>query len=247
MSIDLADYDKLAKKVTRSFWESRLQAKQAQQSSGKSDRGERSSVTSGKNMDGFLNLIKAVVKQNGLKNADICLGRQALTLPGYFRPTKLWDMLIMHQERLVAVIELKSHVGPSFGNNCNNRAEEAIGSAHDLWTAYREAPLEKNPNPSSAGSCLSKIAKSHVAPSPVRSPTSLYSRNSKRPPMPNVMTCSCQKLVQENLYTAAATILSPRKAKTSGAYSELSELTGLKNFIITLAGHIAAEAARQGG
>lgn len=54
----------------------------------------------------------------------------------------------------------------------------------------------------------------------------------------------CQKLVQENLYTAATTILSPRTANTTGAYSELSELTGLRNFLITLAGHIAAEAAR---
>jgi hypothetical protein len=27
---------------------------------------------------------------------------------------------------------------PSFGNNFNNRTEEAIGNAEDLWTAYRE-------------------------------------------------------------------------------------------------------------
>jgi hypothetical protein len=54
----------------------------------------------------------------------------------------------------------------------------------------------------------------------------------------------CQKLVRENLYTAATAILSPRNAKTTGNYRELSELTGLKNFLITLAGHISAEAAR---
>ena len=29
-------------------------------------------------------------------------------------------------------------MGPSFGNNFNNRTEEAIGTAHDFWTAYRE-------------------------------------------------------------------------------------------------------------
>jgi hypothetical protein len=28
---------------------------------------------------------------------------------------------------------------PSFGNNFNNRSEEAIGSASDIWIAYREA------------------------------------------------------------------------------------------------------------
>ena len=54
----------------------------------------------------------------------------------------------------------------------------------------------------------------------------------------------CQKLVQEGLYTAATTILSPRTAKTTGAYSEMSTLTSLKNFVIPLAGHIAAESKR---
>lgn len=32
----------------------------------------------------------------------------------------------------------KTQVGPSFGNNFNNRSEEAIGSASDVWIAYRE-------------------------------------------------------------------------------------------------------------
>lgn len=36
------------------------------------------------------------------------------------------------------MVELKSQVGHSFGNNFNNPVEEAIGSAVDIWTAYRE-------------------------------------------------------------------------------------------------------------
>jgi len=35
-----------------------------------------------------------------------------------------------------------------------------------------------------------------------------------------------------------------RTAANSGNYAELSELTGLKSFITSFAGHIAAEAAR---
>jgi hypothetical protein len=38
----------------------------------------------------------------------------------------------------VAALEFKSQVGPSFGNNFNNRTEEAIGSATDVWRAYEE-------------------------------------------------------------------------------------------------------------
>ena len=73
--------------------------------------------------------------------------RAVLTLPGYFRPTKLWDLLVIHKGELIAAIELKSQVGPSFGNNFNNRTEEAIGTAHDFWTAYQEEAFGKQPRP----------------------------------------------------------------------------------------------------
>lgn len=244
MSIDLADYDKLAKKAIRSFWKTRTQATQTQKASGKSDQGERSGVTSGKNMNGFLKLIEAVAKKNGMASANIHLEQRALTLPGYFRPTKLWDMIIMNEDRLVAAIELKSHVGPSFGNNCNNRAEEAIGSAHDIWTAYREGAFGKQSQPFLGWLMLVEDCE--------KSRSAVASKEPHFPVFPEFKTASyadrydllCQKLMQEKLYTSATTILSQRKAKSTGAYSELSELTGLRNFVITLASHISAEAAR---
>ena len=93
------------------------------------DKGERASVTGGKNMDGFIDFVVDLVKANGLQYASIHQQRALLTLPGYFRPTKLWDLLVLNHGRLLAAIELKSQVGPSFGNNFNNRTEEAIGSA----------------------------------------------------------------------------------------------------------------------
>jgi hypothetical protein len=135
---DLADYQTKAREPVKAFWGNREAARQKQIESGKTDQGERAGVTAGKNMDGFLALMKEIVRRNGLVNAEICLQRQLLTLPGYFRPTKLWDMLMMNNGRLMASMELKSQVGPSFGNNFNNRTEEAIGTAVDLRTAYRE-------------------------------------------------------------------------------------------------------------
>lgn len=54
----------------------------------------------------------------------------------------------------------------------------------------------------------------------------------------------CQKLVQEQLYTSASVLLSPRTSVDTGDYSELSEMTGLKTFVTSLAGHVAAEATR---
>ncbi len=98
-------------------------------------------------MDGFANLVIDIVKANGLPHAEIHQKRAVLTLPGYFRPTKLWDLLVMNEGHLVAALEFKSHVGPSFGNNFNNRTEEAIGTSHDLWTAYREGAFGKQARP----------------------------------------------------------------------------------------------------
>lgn len=105
MSIDLADYQTRAREAVKAFWGNRDAARQKQIESGKADQGERAGVTAGKNMDGFLALIKEVVQRNGLGHAEICLQRRLLTLPGYFRSTKLWDMLVMNDERLVAAIE----------------------------------------------------------------------------------------------------------------------------------------------
>jgi hypothetical protein len=46
----------------------------------------------------------------------------------------------------------------------------------------------------------------------------------------------CQRLVQEQLYTTAAIITSPRTATNTGEYADLSEMTSLKMFVASLAG-----------
>ena len=54
----------------------------------------------------------------------------------------------------------------------------------------------------------------------------------------------CQRLVQEQLYTTASLMASPRTASATGEFSELSSMTNLKTFVTSFAAHIAAEAAR---
>jgi hypothetical protein len=61
----------------------------------------------------------------------------ARLLPGYYRASKNWDVVVTHKGAVVAIIELKSQVG-SFGNNLNNRIEEMIGQSLDLWRSVRE-------------------------------------------------------------------------------------------------------------
>lgn len=143
MALDLVDYESKATKAVKAFWCNRVSAQQKQRENGRPDQGERAGVTAGRNMDGFLELVIDVVRANGLGNADIHRNPAMLTLPGYFWPTKRWDVLVIHKSQLIAAVELKSQVGPSFGNNFNNRVEEAIGTAHDFWTAYREQAVRQ--------------------------------------------------------------------------------------------------------
>ena len=97
MALDLTDYQKKAAKAVKAFWNSRNASHTKQLASGKVDAGTRGAVTSGKNMNGFVSLLIDLIKANGLKDANIIRdGRVPLTLPGYFRPTKMWDMLVIH-------------------------------------------------------------------------------------------------------------------------------------------------------
>ena len=246
MAIDLVDYERKAREAVMAFWGNREKAKQKQIEAGTIDQGERAGVTGGKNMDGFIALVIELVKANGLAHASIHQQRALLTLPGFFRPTKLWDLLVIHRGQLIAAIELKSQVGPSFGNNFNNRTEEAIGTAHDLWTAYREDAFGKHPRPFVGWMIL--VEDSPGSRSPVRDTSPHF------PVLPEFQGASylkrydilCQRLVKEQLYTTASVIASPRTAVNSGDYAELSQMTSFKTFVTSFAGHIAAEAARLG-
>ncbi|MBK6930126.1 MAG: PaeR7I family type II restriction endonuclease [Saprospirales bacterium] len=244
MALNLSNFEVKARDATKAFWGNREKARQKQLESGTADQGERAGVTAGKNMDRFIALMIDLIKDNGLVLADIHLKKAVLTLPGFFRPTKIWDVLVIHQNRLVAALELKSQVGPSFGNNFNNRAEEAIGAAHDFWTAYREGAFGKHPRPFVGWLIMVEDAPESRRPVTTSSPHfSVFPEFNKTSYLERY-DILCQKLVQEQLYSAASVITSTRSAEMTGDYSDLSGMTSLKTFVTSLVGHIAAEAAR---
>jgi hypothetical protein len=245
MPLDLANYEAKAKEAVKAFWGNRVAAAEKQRELGREDQGERAGVTAGKNMDGFLALIQDVVRANGLGEAHMMIGRRLLTLPGFFRPTKLWDLLVINNGRLIAALELKSQVGPSFGNNFNNRTEEAIGTGVDLWTAHREGAFGlETPRPFVGWLMLVEDAPESRSPVKVSSPHCAVFPEFQGASYLDRYNILCRKLMQEHLYTTATVLASPRSAAVTGEYSELAEITGLKTFITTFAGHIAAEASR---
>ena len=246
MPLDLVDYENKTREAVRAFWGNREAARQKQIESGRADQGERAGVTAGKNMDGFLALVLDIIKANGLAHAEIHRKKAMLTLPGYFRPTKLWDLLVIHKGELIAAIELKSQVGPSFGNNFNNRTEEAIGTAHDLWTAFREEAFGKQPRPFVGWLMMVEDAPSSRSPVRDSSPHFPVFEEFKGASYLQRYDLLCQRLVQEQLYTTAAVIAAERSAVDTGDFTELSSMTNLNAFVTSLAGHVASSAARLG-
>lgn len=210
MSIDLLNCEEQARGAVQMFWANREEAKRRQTAFGKSDQGERAGVTAGKNMDGFIELVKQIVRANGLPLASIHVKRSVVTLPGYFRPTKLWDVVVINRGRLIGALEFKSHVGPSFGNNFNNRTEEAIGTAQDLWTAYREGAFGDYPRPFVGWLIL--VEDTDASRSPVKDLSPHF------PTFPEFYGASYavrydvlyRRLIRERLYTAASVLMSPR-------------------------------------
>jgi hypothetical protein len=142
----LADLDERFQAAVQAFWDARDRQQQKQIEAGKIDAGTRGAVTGGTQMGALETLLTDVLLDSGLSRSDI-RARTALALPGYYRPEKRWDLLVIADGQLLAAVEFKSQVGPSFGNNFNNRTEEAIGNAEDIWTAYREGRFGKHPAP----------------------------------------------------------------------------------------------------
>ena len=94
-------------------------------------------------------------------------------------------------------LEFKSQVGPSFGNNFNNRTEEAIGTAIDLWTAYREAAFGQIPRPFVGWLVLVEDCEKSRSPVQDNSPHFPVLDEYKGASYADRYDLLCQKLVQE--------------------------------------------------
>ncbi|MBI3259659.1 MAG: hypothetical protein HYZ54_09325 [Ignavibacteriae bacterium] len=101
MPLNLAEYELLATQAVKHFWNNRYSAKDRQTQLGKIDQGSRGAVTAGTNMNGFVNLVHKLAAANGMPDASIIRNGHLMTLPGYFRPTKRWDLLLIHKGMLV--------------------------------------------------------------------------------------------------------------------------------------------------
>ncbi|MEO7862285.1 MAG: PaeR7I family type II restriction endonuclease [Nitrospirales bacterium] len=196
-------------------------------------------MTGGKHGDGFIGLMASILRDAGVSDAEIFTS-QKKTLPCYFRPSKDWDLIVKVGDDLIAVIEVKAHVG-SFGNNFNNRVEEALGSATDFWAAYSEATFKPSARP-----WLGYLMMLEDAP--------VSTRPCKAKQLPHYpmrkefagisyarrYEIFCERRVRERHYDATCFLMSNAKDGKRGKYTEPNIELSFRNFAASLSARAAA-------
>lgn len=238
----MLDLEKALTKAVKHFWQVRGHQKKRQGGkTGKKDSGERGSVTGGKHADGFVQLVEAIVKDAALENIAIHVTKKnPRTLPGFYRPSKEWDLVVLSGKSLVAVIEVKSQVG-SFGNNFNNRVEEALGNATDFWAAYREGIFKPSPKPWLGYLFMLEEKEASVRPTKLISlkPYKVDDAFQKRS-YAKRYELTCERLVRDRLYDGVCFFTSDAQSGKKGKYAEPNRELGISNFAISLHARAAA-------
>jgi len=221
------------------YWATRLAQQRKQEKTGRADQGLRSAVTGGAQMDGFVDLFTDLIVDAGITEKYI-FRKKALQLPGFFRPTKEWDLLVVKDNSLIVAVEAKSQVGPSFGNNFNNRTEEAMGSALDLWTAYCEGALLASPQPFLGYLFMLEDCAASNKPVKVREPHFKVFPEFVGASYMKRYELFCRKLVLERHHTSTAFIKSDRVRGKNGEYKIPAEDLSLQKFARTLVAHVSS-------
>lgn len=191
-------------------------------------------------MNGFVSLVREILCEGGLPGASVYCDRY-MEVPGWYRPEKKWDLLIVSDGKLLAGIEFKSQVG-SFGNNYNNRAEEAIGSATDLWAAYREGAFQPSARPWLGYLMLLEEAPASLSIVRAKEPHFKVFPEFRDVSYAKRYEILLTKLMRERLYDGVCFLMTKPEDGRNGVYREPAEELGFRNFIESLTAKVIASA-----
>jgi hypothetical protein len=228
-----AELDLKLRAAVSEFWTSReTQAQKQGVKTGIRDAGARTAVTGGSQMDGFVALVRDLLEESGIDKPVIYCER-SMELPGWFRPEKKWDLLVVVESCLIAAIEFKSQVG-SFGNNYNNRTEEAVGSASDLWAAYREGAFKPSARPWLGYLMLLEAAPGSTRPVRAQEPHFKVFEEFRAASYAKRYEILLTKLVRERLYDATCFLMSNSTDGPKGNYTQPAPELNFANFTASL-------------
>lgn len=234
----MRDLESGVRAAVRHFWRTR-QVQSTRPGAGDRDRGARGAVTGGKQMDGFIRLVHQLLVNAKVPESCISVDRR-VELPGWFRAEKKWDLVIVHENQLLAALEFKSQIGPSFGNNFNNRTEEALGSATDIWAAYREGAFKPSSRPFLGYLMLLEDCPQSRTKVRVQQPHFPVFDEFRSASYRDRYAILVEKLLRDRLYDGACFLVSGARSSKSGAYTEpYAELT-FEKLVIPLVARVRA-------
>jgi len=138
----MGESDEVTRAVTW-FWGSR--ASQSDGVNHSQGAAERDAVVGGQHLNAIRDLIANELVRLGTPRSAIKTRGRLKNMPGYFRPTKNWDLAVVDEnDQVIALFELKS-MSSSYGNNANNRTEEAIANSVELQYAVKMGHVPVKP------------------------------------------------------------------------------------------------------
>ncbi len=227
------------------FWQTRdRQDRKQGGKSGRKDAGLRAAVTGGKHLDGFSQICRDLFVEAGLPETHV-FWQNKKELPGFYRAEKNWDLVVVADGSLLAVIEFKAQVGPSFGNNFNNRTEEALGNATDLWAAYREGAFRPSARPWLGYIFILEDCQRSRVPVSVKEPHFKVFPEFQNASYTKRYEILLTKLLRERLYDGACFLLTSRAGGVRGQFHSPSEELTFQSFAAGLSAHAIAYARRK--
>jgi hypothetical protein len=230
---DDQEVDRRVREAVRQMWGTRAAQAAKQLASGRPDAGTRGTATGGRHLDAFADLLAELARQAGFQPGEIRF-RGGVEVPGFYRPTKKWDLVVIRDGRLCAAVELKSMAG-SYGKNLNNRSEEALGSATDIWAAFKQGTVGVHQpwlgylyviREEAASGVVVKVPRTPLPTDPVFERSSYVQRYG----------ILCERMVLERLYSAAAYLAAP--LGTDGQYTQPRAGLEFSSFAKSFYGHL---------
>lgn len=232
----LEDLDREVSDAVNYYWSTLSDQEETQEDSEKTARGRRSQVLGGKQMDGFELLIEDALVDAGVRREDVLHDHEAV-LPGYYRATKRWDIAVVVDGELLAAMELKS-IASSFGNNLNNRIEEAVGNNTDLYQAYQEGLFEPSPTPWVGYMIMMADKEKSSSSVRVREPSFPVDDEFEGASYIDRAEQLCLRMVRQRLVDASAFLTSDRDSGIEGEYEQPNPELTIQRFLSSLVSHV---------
>ena len=234
MPID--DIEQEVADATTHYWATLSDQEASQRDSESTARGRRAQVLGGAQMDGFAGLIEDALVEAGVPRESVLHDHDAV-LPGYYRATKRWDLAVVIDGELLAVMELKS-IASSFGNNLNNRIEEAVGNNTDLYEAYQHGLFEPSPTPWVGYLILMADSEQSRGSVTVREPNFDVDEAFKGASYIDRAEQLCLRMVRKRLVNGAAFLTSSEETGLEGSYEEPNQELTFRRYLTSLIAHV---------